>query len=551
MKLFQKALLFLLVCCLMLPLSACGNSQNRSGVIETTPTTAVPTEPAVPFVPVEKVTMDTTGMTQLQKAIVVTAESYYLHRKYAQYDQYALTSMNKSNVSRRLVGIMAPEDYTAQYYGYTDCSSFVYDVYKFALGMSIDKSAWTKSYCTNSQHEILMESPKSDGFADMSADELAVKEKEFRDTLQPGDIIAYRYADGNSGHAILYVGNNKIIHSTGSTYDFETGADKVEKNGTYRYESLDNLFVKNKGMYLFNKSVYVILRPLNAFRGDIPEQTQQRMGVMRGITAEKLCSHTYGVTVSPGDSLTYTFRIKNNTSRAVTLSVKDTVPAGTDYVSGANSVAGDALSWQVTVDKSDSVEISYTVQVKADTPTGTFIQSKSTVGGITTKCPRVQVARTLTANEQQAILDAQKALSNSKLKGIQLANAIYEKGCGKAVFTAKDTDALWDDLVSAYNNIYFFMNTRRPLAAMVAPRLYGGRLMGELYDDSAHTQYRTRLVTKELLVIGDIVLADDTLYLFTGTGLLDLSTEGYAGLFTPEALLIYNQFAVLRPSMMF
>ena len=121
MKLFQKALLFLLVCCLMLPLSACGNSQNRSDVIETTPTTAVPkepavpTEPAVPFVPVEKVTMDTTGMTQLQKAIVVTAESYYLHRKYAQYDQYALTSMNKSNVSRRLVGIMAPEDYTSQY----------------------------------------------------------------------------------------------------------------------------------------------------------------------------------------------------------------------------------------------------------------------------------------------------------------------------------------------------------------------------------------------------------------------------------------------------
>ena len=551
MKLFQRGLTFLLVCCLTLPLSACGNSQNSSDITETTSQSANSTAPTVPFEPVEKVTMDTTDMTPLQKAIVVTAESYYLHRKYAQYDQYALTGMNKSNVSRRLVGIMAPEDYTPQYYGYTDCSSFVYDVYKFALGMSIDKSAWTKSYCTNSQHEILMETPNEDGFANMSAAELAVKEKEFRDTLQPGDIISYRYADGNSGHAILYVGNNKIIHSTGSTYDFETGADRVEKNGTYRYESVDNLFAKNKGMYLFNKSIYVILRPLNAFRGDIPEQTQQRMGVMRGITAEKLCSHTYGMTVSPGDALTYTFHIKNNTTRAVTLSVKDTIPAGTTYVSGADSVVENTLSWQVTVDKGATVEISYAIQVKADTPTGTFIQSESTVGGVTTKCPRVQVAKTLTADEQQAILDAQKSLADSKLSGIKLANAIYEKACNKTVFTAKDTDALWNALVSEYNDLYSFMDSKRPLAAMVAPRLYGGRHMGEPYNDSAHTQYRTRLVTKNLLIIGDIVLADETLYLFTGNGLLDLSADGYAGLFNPEALLIYNQFVVLRPSMMF
>ena len=178
MKLFQRVLAFLLVFCLMLPLSACGNSQNSSDITETTSQSANSTAPTVPFEPVEKVTMDTTGMTPLQKAIVVTAESYYLHRKYAQYDQYALTGMNKSNVSRRLVGIMAPEDYTSQYYGYTDCSSFVYDVYKFALGMSIDKSAWTQSYCANSRHEILMETPKVDGFANMSAAELAVKEKE-------------------------------------------------------------------------------------------------------------------------------------------------------------------------------------------------------------------------------------------------------------------------------------------------------------------------------------------------------------------------------------
>ena len=541
MKLFQRTLSVLLLICLLFSLAACGKPQAPT---ETEAT--APTEPAAP--PVEKVLVDTAGMTELQKAIVVTAESYYLRGKYAQYDQYSLTKMRSNNVNRRLLGIMAPEDYTAQYYGYTDCSSFVYDVYKFALGMSISSPANTKTYCAGSVHTILAETPSKNNFSDMTDDELSAKEKAFRDTLQPGDIIVYRAADGKSGHAMLYVGNNMMIHSSGSTYDFNTGTDKVEKSGTYKYEPIDILFAKSNRRYLFNKSIYIIMRPLNKFDGTIPAHTLQRMGIMRGIVVEKLCSHTYCQTVSPGGTLTYTFRIKNSTSRPVTLPIADTLPADVTYVSGAEAVNDNKLSWNLTVANGTTESISYTVQVKEATPTGTFIQSESTVGGVPVKCPRVQVGRTLTDQEQQAILDAQKELDGGDLKGIALANAIYEKVCGKTAFTEQTIDAMWDNLVLPYNTDAFLLDSKKPLTSLVAPRLYGGKLMGELDTNAAATQYRTRLVTKNVLMIGDIVLADNSLYMFTGVGLYDLIYGG-SGLQSPESLLTYDRFVVLRPSM--
>lgn len=541
MKLFQRSLSFLLLLCLAFTLAACGSKPQAP--VETEPT--VPTEPAL-----EKVLVDTTGMTDLQKAVVVTAESYCLRGKYAQYDQYSLTKMPSNNVYRRLLGIMAPEDYTTQHYGYTDCSSFVYDVYKFALGMTISKPANTKTYCAGSAHTILVETPTVSGFSEMTDEELSAKEKTFRDTLQPGDIIVYRAADGNSGHAMLYVGNNKMIHSSGSTYDFTTGTDKVEKSGTYKYDPIDMLFSRGNRRCLFEKSIYIIMRPLNKFEGDIPAHTLQRMGAMRGIVAEKLCSLTYGQTVTPGDTLTYTFRIKNSTSRPVTLAVTDTLPADVAYVSGAEAVTNNTLSWNLTVANGATESISYTVRVKESTPTGTFIQSESTVGGISVKAPRIQVAKTLTETEQQAVLDAQKELNGGDLKGIALANAIYEKACGKPAFSVQDIDTLWDNLVSPYGTNAFLLDAKKSLTSLVAPRLYGGKFMAELDTGAASTQYRTRLVTKDVLVVGDIVLADDSLYMFTGVGLYDL-TYGGSGLQSPESLLTYDRFVVLRPSMMF
>jgi len=135
-------------------------------------------------------------------------------------------------------------------------------------------------------------------------------------------------------------------------------------------------------------------------------------------------------------------------------------------------------------------------------------------------------------------------------QGIDLVNAIYQKVCGKAVFTQQDTGAIWEDLVTAYGKSGALLNATKPLATMVAPRLYGGRSMFEQIAVPVATQYRTRLVTNSVLVIGDVILADDCLYLFTGDGLRDLTDPQNSALKNPESLLSAKKFVVLRPSMM-
>jgi predicted small lipoprotein YifL len=176
-KKFQKSLSLILLLSLVFSLAACGKKPDGPvpSSAPTVPTTA-PTDPTKPINP-HIVVANTEGMTDLQKAIVVTAESYLLRGKYAQYDQYSLTALSSGNVGRRQVAMKAPDDYTSQNYGYTDCSGFVYDLYYFALGMSItDGDRHTKGYCTSSAHTILREEPEKNNFSKLSKEELAAKE---------------------------------------------------------------------------------------------------------------------------------------------------------------------------------------------------------------------------------------------------------------------------------------------------------------------------------------------------------------------------------------
>ena len=532
MKFFRKSLSLFLLLCLVFSLVACS-------------------KPAP--IPEQQVVVDTEGMTDLQKAVVITAESYYLRGKRAQYDQYTLTKKSGSEVKtvyRRLTGIKAPEDYTSQNYGYTDCSGFVYDVYNFALDMPIttgDRN--TKAFSSSSVHTILCEYPEKNKFSQLSDEELAAKEKAFTDTLQPGDIIVYRYAGNNAGHAMLYVGNGMMIHSSGSTYNFDTGADKVEKNGTYLYESIqDSLLSKGHRRYLFDKYVYVILRPLTKFDGEIPAATQQRMNLMRGIMAEKLSSHTYGQTVNPGDTINYTFLIENKSNLDKTLAITDTLSEHTTYVSGADTAKGNILSWTVTIPAGETVEISYSVKVKDSAPLGEYIVSDSSISGIAVNCPRFRIAKTLSAQQQATVIDKLNELKSGDLKSIALANAVYEQAIGKTVFSHETIDELWADLLKPMGKDYVLDSTL-PLYDMIAPSLYGGKNLGELNASSLMSRERTRLVTKDVLMLGDIVLADNALYMFTGTALYNLSYSGI-GLQSPESLLAFSRFVVLRPSMM-
>jgi len=132
-------------------------------------------------------------------------------------------------------------------------------------------------------------------------------------------------------------------------------------DGTFLYEPISTLLSPNSQRSILNKRIYVILRPLLGFNGKIPTHTLQRMNMMRGIRAEKLSSHNRGQTVAPGETITFTFRIANRSNLEKQLSITDTVPANTLYLSGAQTVSENQLSWSVTVPAYSTVEVSYNV----------------------------------------------------------------------------------------------------------------------------------------------------------------------------------------------
>jgi uncharacterized repeat protein (TIGR01451 family) len=306
-----------------------------------------------------------------------------------------------------------------------------------------------------------------------------------------------------------------------------------------------------------------IVRPLQVFEGEIPENTQNRVANMQGIMAQKLSSHTKSQTVNPGENITFTFEIYNTRSTPVTLDISDKLPENTTLVSGQ-------LQQQVTIPAEGRVQVSYTVQVNADVPYGTVIQStESYVGGITVKCAPIQVRSTLTAAQQQALIDAVKALQNgdNTATGLALVNKLYYEATGiENILDTTDHATLCEgtDGIFAKKQMstestkrqIFKVNTGSKYQQLVAPTLYGGyRMFTPLWQHD-----RTRLPQEHDLQVGDLIVGRTLssrvimMYLGQEQGFVKLTTatldaDTVAPALRLERLHGYGYyFAILRPS---
>ena len=521
MKKWNRVLAVLLIVCLTATMCACSGSG-----IDTA----------------DNVIVNTEGMTDEQKAVVITAESYYLRGSRVQYDQTSYNKTTSRKVNRRSTATYKPEAYTTQFFGYHDCSSFVFDVYWNALGMDFSEGPTKRNtkYFMENPHAVLKEKPQTE-WTNYTAEQIEEKKQAFLNALQPGDVIVYRKRGNGSGHAMLYLGNDQLLHSQGGDYAgaFET----YEKSGTYTLDKLSELLMDvGSARYLFNKHSYTILRPLDAFEGEIPADTVARMGDMRGIMAEKLASHTLGQTVSVGGEVTFTFLMDNRSTAEKTLTVTDTVPAGTTYVSGADTVDGSTLSWTVTVPAGEVKEVSYTVKVNEGT---TLVESSSTISGVEVNCPAIPVANTLTEEQQQAVLAALEK-HKSKATGLAVADAVYREVLGYEKLGGMTAAELLDKLYVDWNETDMDLDAKSELAGTVVPRLYGGMNVVEQVKNDA---YRVRLLQAQHLIVGDIIVADEEAYLFTGDAVVNLDNGTAMELSTLEWFVGYFAFAVVRPSM--
>lgn len=505
-----------------------------------------------------------------RNAVVATAMSFLARGSRIQYDDTRFSPGDAiPRVYRWQYGVLSPEDYTSQFYGYTNCAAFVHDVYLEALGYDVIYHT-TASFIGA---PIDMCPFRYYPTGEETEERKAELEQQYRSTLQPGDILIVRYGGSRkgNGHAMLYVGpealaakssygmsSQDIIHSSGSSYSYSEMSERYENNGSIRTMSVNDLFNPSASIYVFDCIAFSIVRPLDVWQNGVSEKTINRMNNLQGVIAEKLSSHTVGMTVNPGDEMTFTFSMENTNETAVTLEVTDRVPANTTYVTGAETVENGRLTWKVTVPAGETKTVSYTVRVNKGTPYGTYIHSEDgTVGGVDTDCPRVYVAKTLNAKQQKKIIDAAKAFEDSELEGLALANAIYAKALGTTdllpgTFETMDKDVYTD----YYGSLTHSMLTESGYYSdMVVPTMYGGRYVAQLngrWDDR-----RTRLPYPRDLMVGDLILIAEnadasmrSLYLCLGDKVMELHanyTRDTSGV--TDNVLGYSRFAVLRPSM--
>jgi len=546
----------LLAVCLLL--TGCGRAELPA---PTGPTNVTdPTEPSLP-----PLTVDTRFESLAQEAVVKTALAFLDRGNRIQYDDTRFSALADQVVNRWEVGLKAPEDYTSQFYGYTNCAAFTYDVYLAALDYNIGAYTTRNLAAKNTKERVYTYLPTGkETKAERDAVEIA-----FRTELKIGDIIVIRYngdRDGN-GHAMLYVGTDvlgsgqDIIHSTGSNYDYGGYKENFESGGTVRTMSTSSLFSPSS-LYVFsNLKSIAIVRPLNTFTREVPLHTQNRIRNLQGVVAEKLCSHTYGMTVNPGDKMTFTFAITNKNDTPVTLDIRDMAPSNTTYLSGAEKVKNGVLSWRLTVPAGEKASVSYEVKVNTNAALGDVIFGENgTVGGVPVKCPKVYIAKTLSVTQQAQIIAAAGQVYDKT--GLALAEAIYQKALGKGMGIPVDVAALDAAVYEPFGPPQYRLKGERGMLELVVPGMFGGRNTSQRFEGTDYMRFegnRTRLPYARDLIPGDIIYAvgregasgnlAQGLYMVLGDQVLNLNTgKTQSCQSVLNMLLGYARFAILRPS---
>jgi len=503
------------------------------------------------------------NLTPAQEAVIETAKSYMLRGGRMQYDD--LVMFNLSDY-RWVKAQKHPEDYTTNEWGYSNCAVFTYDVYYHALGYDI--KYWnTGALNTGTDFHVYSH---TNTYNPDTADETTIKpseaqkaqvKQEVYETLQPGDIIVVRRFKSGSGHAMLYIGNGTIIHSGGQNYNTASSLETYEP--TVRFKSLEDLFTEGDTCNLFGAVQYMkICRPLKSFTGDIPVNTVNRIDNMKGIVAEKTSSHSSSVTVNPGEEITYTISAYNTGKEPINLEIKDIVPQNATYVSGAENVDGNTLSWQITVPSREKASVTYKIKVNENASFDTFIDnSKATVGGVMVRCPDVLIKHSLTAEEQENIKEAIKTLvAAEKYSGPELANQIYKTAIGvDDLLYDYDNNGILEIedvqngtfMQTTYNSTNGFkINHNTAYGQMVAGNLYGGRK----YNAPVFSGECTPMAKKHNIMVGDILigrtLSSMVIYIYDGENFINLTTRIS---YEPDTRLMKvlgygNNYAVLRPS---
>ncbi len=544
---------------------------DESWVIDTTPE-----EPEVvtPY--------PTYELTENMKIVKEIAYAYRRQGRQIEYDQ----SHSRRHISP------SPEDATAQHMIYLDCSSYVNAVYLEAFGVGIRSTSLSSSTSTMDTYALERVGtdevvgywlPASDTYE--TAESRKAVYEELKQNLRVGDILNYRHGvdEGTKGHVYIYVGDGVFLHRPGSgsyvvnTSDPSKSYDSSGNEGIIQPITLEDLFSESNSRYLFKKTAsdtiysFSVLRPLA--RGLTPtEESRDRMTIA-GLAMEKVSDLYENSSVVAGSTITYTVTLKNEGEAALSgVTLTDTLPTGTTFVSGSDGVTVEngTLTWTGDVAKSATVTVTYTVEVPASTKEGTLIVSdKTDVNGV--GLGKITHTVSTYSSENSTALTAKITDYTTGAIGfgsnVEMARALYNEALNINLFdTYASVGEMLDDLIDDDTELKnYTRRTDTALSKMIAPNLFGGmniRYGHYLIPDND----RARLISKEELAVGDIILADwsggDVLFVYAGGTTLLTLESGKATALTigtdiygtdADNILVslygYDRVAVLRPSM--
>lgn len=499
-----------------------------------------------------------------EEAVVLVANAYFQQGVQIQYDQ----------ASRRRNLNVTPEAATAETTIYLDCSSYVNSVYKTTFGVNVMDSDEVPStakfadYCAQGGSDVIGYWVNSDY---TTATQISSLLSHVRSQLQIGDLLVYRHGTqaDPAGHVYIYVGDDLFLHCTGSSYSYAdipyesrdkaTAAEKT--NGAIQQLHLDEVFVNTASTrYLFKATqedtvtCFGIIRPLN--RGlSVTQQTKARMR-NRGLTSELSVDAGQYTSVQKGQILTYTLTLTNpSASRVTEVPVTINLPQSVILASAGDMTLTDgALTWIGKVNAGETITLSWSVQVNGDA--GDYIITEGYLDTIALN----RLTNTIsgyTETELAQVVTQTKALEGTSFANpMDLVKQVYADN-PLTDYTAKEVLKMLMDKT----NDTLYPDTA--LSGAVVPDLYGGL---DIKDGFITDVNRTRLVQESYLALGDVIVTEyDGIYevlIYLGDGnlakvsstdgvckIVTSTGEAYSGTNVFATFIAYDQYVILRPSM--
>lgn len=554
------------------------------------------------------------------EAVLSMAYAYYYQGPQLYYDQY--------NV-RRNVNVL-PNDSTADVNRYLDCSSYANSVYYNTMltakgtGDNITASVNTKTFMAEcaggfqkaDQPQVVAYFKRSPKDADLWSGGIGENEGRsgeemleiLKSALQPGDVLVTRRGANNTaenGHAMIYVGDGWILHSTGgsiaskatpeavmgyktqfndnSATSADTPVTGEMANGTIYKTDCRFLFDRdtlgkdcgisgtNRRFLLYDGKMFGdsrdaasstileigILRPIA--RTDYVDLSAQGQAVLAypDVTVEKRLlvngKSVYDRTVLPGDTLTVEITVENHGNRRYT-----DVPVlneGTAWDSITLEPAGTPGAVQVLTKET---------ALASGTAAGrTYLSGRAEAGGIlSNKVPYVIGSRGEAA--RKALLEPALTTDLSAEKtAYNAALALYKAAFGEEILKDFTEESLTEIKADKHSNLIF--SEKLPIVGT----LQGGYNLHANMDLLLDGVDYVRRVRPEYLEAGDLIVVasgtsrnlsiqeiylfmdESTLYRFSETAEGVKMEKAYTDAKTVTAFLtaLYCQkgFMVLRP----